>query len=188
MNQLHDPREFVHRIDGDGRIRFVNDAWLAFAAENDWGISATQVVGSTLIKYISDPETRHIYNLLVNRAWEEGRHARFNYRCDSPDCRRYMEMQIYHNQICNQVEFRSRVLHMERREPVDLMDPCHEKRSDEILRVCGWCKAVRVDHAWLEVEQAVERLGILSDRILPQISHGICPDCSKRMTSVGVSR
>jgi hypothetical protein len=184
LYQLHDPREFVHRIDNDGRLQFVNDAWLAFAAENGWRISAKEVVGSDLMEHITDLETRHIYGLLIDRAWRQGRRARFNYRCDSPDCRRFMEMRINHDSTLDQVVFRSRVLHMERRAPVDLMNPLHDTRSDEILRVCGWCKAVRVEDAWLEVELAVEKLGILSEQVLPQISHGICPGCSKRMASV----
>ena len=137
------------------------------------------------MEYIADPETRHIFNLLINRAREEGRQACFNYRCDSPDYRRFMEMRISHIRAMDQVEFRSRVLRLERREPVDLIDPSHVERSGEILKMCGWCKAVLVDHAWIEVEQAVERLGILADRILPQISHGMCPDCRDRMTTTG---
>ena len=144
-----------------------------------------QVLGSELMAYIVDPETRHIYNLLINRAREEGRQARFRYRCDSPDCRRFMEMRINHIRILDQVEFRSRVLRVERREPVDLIDSAHSKRSGEILKMCGWCKAVSVDHAWIAVEEAVERLGILADQVLPKISHGICPDCRNRMMHMG---
>ncbi|MGB5277098.1 MAG: hypothetical protein WBO73_19740 [Gammaproteobacteria bacterium] len=186
MNQQQDRREFVHRIDRDGRIRSVNEPWLAFAAENGWRTSVSQVLGSVLMEQITDPETRHIYSLLINRAWDEGRQARFNYRCDSPDCRRFMEMRIDHNRDLGQVEFRSRVLQLERREPVNLFDPCYLKRSSEILKVCGWCKAVWIGHDWVEVEQAVERLGLLTAAVLPQISHGICPSCSQRMGRVGL--
>jgi hypothetical protein len=185
LNNPQDPREFVHRIDGDGCIGFVNDAWLAFAAENGWRISDRQVLGSPLMAYIGDPETRHIYKLLIDRARQQGRKARFNYRCDSPEYRRFMEMLIDHNRVLDQVEFHSRVLRLERREPVNLIDPTHEQRSDEILTMCSWCKAVLVDQAWIEVELAVERLGILADQALPQISHGICPGCRDRITGVG---
>ena len=185
LNQQRDPREFVHRIDPDGRIGFINDAWLAFAAENGWHTSAVQVLGSDLMAYIVDPETRHLYNLLINRAREEGREASFNYRCDSPDCRRFMHMRIDYIRELNQVEFRSRVLRLERRDPADLINPSYAARSGEILTMCGWCKAVWVDHAWIEVEQAVELLGVLTEQVLPRISHGICPGCRDRIISVG---
>lgn len=185
MNQHQDPREFVHRIDREGRIGFVNDAWLAFAAENGWHTSAAELLGSELMAFIVDAETRLIYNMLINRVREAGREASFNYRCDSPDWRRFMEMRITNIRELDQVEFRSRVLRLERREPVDLIDPSCAARSREILTMCGWCKAVRVEHAWIEVEQAVERLGILANQVLPRISHGICPDCRDRIINVG---
>ena len=186
MNLSQDPREFLHRIDRDGRISFVNEAWLAFAAENGWDISAAQVLGLDLMEQISDPETRHIYKLLIARARDQGRQAFFGYRCDSPDCRRIMQMRINLDRDLDQVEFRSHVLRMERRDPVALFDPGHLNRSDEILRVCSWCKAVSVDRTWIEVEQAVARLGLLAAPVLPRISHGICPDCSERMSNGGV--
>ena len=137
---------------------------------------------------IADPQTRHIYTLLIDRVREEGREARFNYRCDSPHCRRFMEMRINHIRTLDQVEFSSRVLRLERREPVNLIDFSLDKRSSEILNMCSWCKAVLVDQAWVEVELAVERLGLLADPVLPQISHGMCPDCRNRMTGVVTGR
>ena len=184
LNNQQDRREFVHRVDSEGRIGFVNDDWLAFAAENGWRISAKQVLGTQIMDNIEDPQTRHIYNLLIDRVREEGCEARFNYRCDSPHYRRFMEMRIHHIRAQDQVEFRSRVLRLEQREPVDLLDTSLDKRSDEILNMCSWCKAVLVDETWVEVERAVEQLGILADPVLPRISHGICPDCRNRMTGL----
>jgi hypothetical protein len=185
MNRRHDPRVFVHRIDDEGHIVFVNDAWLAFAAENGWNTSAPQIIGSPLMIQIADPETRHIYQLLIDRARQRGRGVHFDYRCDSPDCRRLLEMHIDHIPAQDQVEFRSRVLRIEAREPVELLDAGRVKRSTEILKMCGWCKAVRADHTWMEVERAVEQLGILAAPVPPRISHGICPACSRRMQSLG---
>ena len=34
--QDRDNREFIHRINAEDRICFLNDAWLRFAEENDW--------------------------------------------------------------------------------------------------------------------------------------------------------
>jgi hypothetical protein len=183
MSEYTDPREFVHCIDRDGRISFVNDAWLAFAAENGWATTASRVLGSHLMQQIADPETRHIYQLLIDRVRGEGRQASFVYRCDSPDCRRLMEMRITQS-APDLVAFSSRVLHLDRRDSVNLLDPGFRTRSNDILTVCSWCKSVLADHVWIEVEQAVRRLEILTARALPQISHGICPSCSDHMTGV----
>ena len=182
MSRQTDFRTFIHRVDRSGRIRFVNDAWLAFAAENSWHTSTAEVLKYPLMAYISDPETRHIYQMIIERVRNEGRQARFRYRCDSADCRRLMEMHIHHDQTLDQVEFRSRVLRLETRDPVALLAPNLAKRSGPLLTVCSWCKAVETNHAWVEVEQAVERLGLLAAQALPPISHGLCPTCRKQLS------
>jgi hypothetical protein len=73
-------------------------------------------------------------------------------------------------------------LRLETREPVALLDSGLAERSGDVLMVCSWCKAVEAGHVWVEVEQAVERLDLFAPEALPPISHGICPDCSERMT------
>ena len=93
-----------------------------------------------------------------------------------------MEMQIHHDRVLDQVEFRSRVLHAESRDPLALLLPGVAERSGPLLMVCSWCKAVEADHMWLEMERAVERLGVLAAQVLPPISHGICPPCSEQMS------
>jgi len=184
MSQELDTREFVHRIDREDRICFVSAAWLAFAAENGWSTSADQVLGSAIMSQIADTETRHVYRLLIDKARDGSRPATFRYRCDSPDLRRFMEMQIS-NLGRGQIEFRSRVLRLERREPVRVLDAALRNRSGDILSMCSWCKAVYAQSAWIELEEAVQRLGILAESALPAISHGICPTCSERMLQGG---
>jgi hypothetical protein len=53
--------------------------------------------------------------------------------------------------------------------------------QNERVVVCGWCKRVDVSGDWLEVELAVTRLGLFNLTRLPQITHGICVDCRKRV-------
>ena len=152
FNQHEDLQEFVHIIDDAGFICHVNDAWLNFAAENGWPISSEQIIGSSLLSSIMDAETRHIYDLLINRARDKGQQAQFNYRCDSPDLRRLMEMHIFHNQASDQVEFRSRIISLQKRAPIALIDPSNKNRSEEILKMCGWCKSVWHKKNWVELE------------------------------------
>jgi hypothetical protein len=179
-----DNREFVHRIDAEDRLSFVNDAWLEFAAENAGPDDAEAVLGSPLMAHISDAETRHIYRLLIDRIRETGRPIHFRYRCDSPNVRRFMEMRMDARPE-GQIEFRSRVLRSEGREWMPVLDPTLPHRSDHPLQICSWCKAVYTRSAWLKLEEAVQTLDMLAEAVLPQLSHGICPACSDRMTSVG---
>jgi hypothetical protein len=179
-----DSREFVYRIDADDRLCFVNEAWLAFAEENGWRISADAVLGSSIASHVADASTRHIYRLLIDRLRGAAASARFHYRCDSPGLRRYMEMRMARCRG-DQIEFRSRVLRLERRDPIRLLDAALPHSRDRRLQICSWCKAVHVERAWLGLEEAVDRLGLLADAVLPQLSHGICPVCSDRMTHLG---
>jgi hypothetical protein len=186
MMEYDDQRCFVHRIDPENRICFVNDAWLAFADENGWRLGARQVLGASLMSQIADPETRHIYRLLVDRVRDTARPVSFRYRCDSPDLRRFMAMRISARGD-GQVEFRSHVLHLEPRDPIRVLDPAQWQRSGDVLQICSWCKAVLTHTSWLALEEAVQRLGMLSETALPRLSHGVCPACSARMNQVGAA-
>jgi hypothetical protein len=187
MREHTDNRAFVHRIDAEGRICFVNDAWLAFADENGWRTSAADLLGTPLNTRIAGAEPRHIYRLLIDRVRHAGHPARFAYRCDSPDLRRFMEMRI--SALSDgQVEFCSRVLRLEPRERIRVLDSALRQRSEEVLQMCSWCKAVFAQPAWLDLEEAVQRLGILAEAALPRISHGICPTCSERLVHAGGAR
>ncbi|MGB5736707.1 MAG: hypothetical protein WBM40_19940 [Thiohalocapsa sp.] len=181
MFQELEQRSFVHRIDGDGRISFVNGNWLAFAAENDWPVTSAQVLGTDLLASVSEPRTRHVYGMLIERVRKSGQPVQFRYRCDAPDCRRLLEMHMHYDRGLNEVEFRSTAISIERRESIALLDVRRSARSSETLSICSWCKAVQTPQAWVELEQAVVRLGLFAAEALPRLSHGICPDCSGRM-------
>lgn len=175
---------FVHRIDGDGRISFVSDAWLAFAAENGYSTSRSEQLGRPLLSAIGGEENRHLYGLLIERVRTGTREIRFGYRCDSPDTRRWMQMQMRHLPDTDEVEFESLLLRLESRPFVPLLDAPQEPSAvGEVLSMCSWCKAVLTDQAWVEVEQAVSELGLFAKSRMPRISHGICPDCRTRLSS-----
>ncbi|MBK1633104.1 hypothetical protein CKO31_20585 [Thiohalocapsa halophila] len=183
-HQDRDSREFVHRIDADDRICFVNDSWLAFATENDWPDGAPAVLGSPLMSYIADAKTRHIYRLLIDRVRATGHPLQFRYRCDSPDLRRFMEMRMS-SKAEGEVELRSRVLRLEGRDPIPVLDTTQPRHSGNPLQICSWCKAIYAQATWLNLEEAMHTLDVLSDAVLPELTHGICPDCSDRMLRVG---
>jgi len=176
MNQ----RVFVHRVDRDGCILDVSPAWQAFAEENGAGPALSVVQGAVLWNYIAGAQTRHLYHVLMERAQQSGGSLHIPYRCDSPDTRRFMEMELEFLPEKGVFEFRNRLLRSEPREPVPLLDP-NTCRSEAILRMCSWCKKVKIhDDEWVEVEDAVRRLGLLEEECMPRLSHGICPDCEAR--------
>lgn len=175
---------FVHRIDADGRICYVSADWLAFAVENDYPTTAEAQLGRPLFSAIVDAETRHLYALLIERVRASRRTLRFGYRCDSPDQRRWMRMHMRYLTDSDEVEFASRLLRAQARPRVRLLERHPEQpRSHRVLSMCSWCKAVLAEQAWVEVEQAVMQLRLFAMEAMPRISHGICPDCSQRLSS-----
>ncbi len=177
---MADERTFIHRIDGDDVIEFVNQEWIEFAAENWDADAARRVPGTPIWDYVANRSVRHLLQVVVERLRGSGRTVTLPYRCDSPECRRFMEMEL-EVVAFDKVEFRSRILREEPREPVPLLDP-EAARSPEMLVMCSWCKRVDVP-PWMEVEQAVEALNLFGPEEVPTITHGICDECRDQVLS-----
>lgn len=182
MGQKKDERIFVHSVDGKGMLSAVNEEWVEFARENGapW-LSRKAVVGRSLWDYMTGRETRHISRLLLDSVLRKGVRITIPYRCDSPGLCRYMEMEIAQVEG-GLVEFRSSILRSEPREPVFLIDPS-ASRSGEFLTICSWCRRARVASRWVELEVAVKTLDLFSSASLPQLTHGICQECSMLVAS-----
>lgn len=175
--------DFVHRIGTDGCISYVNADWVRFGRENGLETAASAVIGRPLLTAISDAETRHLYQVLIERVRGADEIVEFGYRCDSPDCRRWLQMRMRWLESTDEVEFGSLLLRRERRAPVALLD-LSQQRSRDLLSMCSWCKQVLAEQSWVEVEQAIVRLQLFANRALPRISHGICPSCSERLCGI----
>ncbi|MGQ9666509.1 MAG: PAS domain S-box protein [Anaerolineae bacterium] len=56
----------------------------------------------------------------------------------------------------------------------------------EVLPImCSWCKRIQLSEGrWAEVEEAIRDLHLFDKYPVPQISHGICPECRDRAMRV----
>lgn len=182
MTNKDDGRVFIHRVDSEGVITFVNDEWVEFAIENGApGLLGASVVGRSLWDFIADRETRHLSRLIIDKVRSSGAAITLPYRCDSPALRRYMEMEIVPLDK-GAVEFRNSIIRTEAREPVALID-MEAARSESFLTICSWCRRARSGRTWVELEEVVRALGLFSMVPMPQITHGICEDCEKLIMS-----
>jgi len=167
-----------YQIDGRDRIETVSASWEPFATSNGGASAATEVVGHSLWDFVVDDTTRHVYRDLLDRV-RSGRTVSFEYRCDSPALRRFMRMTMTPGSD-GAVTFDSLTVRTEPRPEVPLLTRSDTAPGD-LLRVCGWCKRVAVGDAWLEVEQAVNELGLLAGPPPAGITHGMCPACFSRV-------
>ncbi|HTH46985.1 MAG TPA: hypothetical protein VMB21_05700 [Candidatus Limnocylindria bacterium] len=172
-----DHRVFIYRIDAQDRVSFANGDWYAFARENGASeLTASALIGRPLSDFLCHTETKHLLEILIQKVRRTQMTMVLPYRCDSPDCRRFMELTVLPLPQ-SEVEFRSRILREERREAVRLLG-ADTARTEASLTMCGWCKKIALpDGRWEEVEVAVAELDLFAAPSLPQIFHDICPQC-----------
>lgn len=172
-----------YSIDKEDNLTSVSDNWQLFAEQNQAAYLTPEVVlNSPLKKFITDMRVRHLYMMLTQRVRDTQILIEFHFRCDSPDKRRFMEMKLY--PLPNDaVGFESCILKEEPRDPVKLLDTGN-KKNNSFLKICSWCKKVNVNKlGWVEVEEAVSHLDLFGSKTLPQLTHGICPECLKDFTA-----
>ncbi|MDZ7752473.1 MAG: hypothetical protein U5S82_12550 [Gammaproteobacteria bacterium] len=167
---------FTYAIDATDRIDSVSAEWLAFAARNDSPhLTERSVIGRSLFDFITEPTTAQIYRIAIQRVRDNEESITVPFRCDGPHCRRFMELHMS-PRADGGVCFESRLLQEEPRPTVMLLDATLAHGSD-LLKMCSWCKRLMVEGTWMEVEEAIARLRLFDSRRLPEVSHGICPQC-----------
>ncbi len=73
------------------------------------------------------------------------------------------------------------IIRKEPRSSVALFD-ISTRSSEEVVMICSWCKKIPVSHdQWVEVEDAVQALDLFITYPLPQLSHGMCPQCASEV-------
>ena len=176
--------DLLYQLNASDEISSVNEEWLRFARANDGEpLLPPQVLGRPLWDFIGDLETQHIYRLLHRRVRTRGEPVRFSFRCDAPDRRRLLELSISAEGDQGLI-YRVRTVREEERKPVPLLDP-HRPRSETFVTMCGWCKRVSAPpRGWLEVEEAVDALSLFAEPRPPQLTHGICGQCSQSLQRV----
>jgi hypothetical protein len=175
--------KLVYRIDASDRITYVSEGWDAFASANGGaGAHAADVVGASLWDFVSDATTREVYRQVLARI-RAGRQMAYSFRCDSPACRRLLEMRIRLSDAAGGVEFTTATLHEAARElrPVSQGDGSVGADEPEVVRVCGWCNRFYAGGEWRELEDAFPRLRLLEYPEQHLLTHGMCEGCYDRM-------
>lgn len=167
-----------YRIDAQDRIVSVAGAWDEFAIQNKAGdeLLSSKIRSRSLWDFIAGDVVEHVYRAALEKV-RRGKEVQFCLRCDSPDVRRVLSLRMVPTEA-DGVEFVSKTVHAERREPVeDLFHPPSEG-TENYLVACSWCKKFRTgSDVWQEAEEAVHTLQLFEDSRSRAISHGMCCDC-----------
>ena len=169
-----------YEIDEDDVITHVDREWSEFATDNGTTrLDSTSVVGTSIWQYFAGEEVQQLYHQVFRQVRRLRSPASIPLRCDSPGTRRFLRLSV---ESLPESGLRLTVVteHLEDRSPVALLDS-NVRRNSEFLPICGWCKKIRLsDQTWVEVEETVNSLRLF-DSPLPQLSHGLCRDCSDQM-------
>lgn len=173
--------EYEYTVDEDNVLEWVSTQWLTFAAENQArGLQPELILGHSLWEYVSGAETRHLYERLFDRVRELQAPVSVPFRCDAPELRRFMRLTIEPAEDCS-LRIVVQLVREEERERVALLD-VGVGRDEAFLSMCSWCRRVlAAPDQWEEVEIAIQLLGLFERDSLPEISHGVCPDCYARV-------
>ncbi len=177
-----DTREFIYCLDPNDTITHVNSDWIEFARENAQGFVPGRVIGQSLWNFITSSKVKHLYSIIFEKARQGLLIQGLPYRCDAPDRRRFLEMDLSPADDTI-IQIKSRIVREELREYVSLLSDFRDM-SGEFLTICSFCKKIRVAGGrWEEIEEAIKLLGLAEAWPLPQLSHGVCEKCFDEWSS-----
>jgi hypothetical protein len=175
------PLAVCYQVGGDDCLTGFNDGWTTFAEANGGGALLPGLIrGRSLCEFVSDPTTAYLYRAMMKRL-RAGAHAiEFEIRCDSPDRRRQLRMEIA-GAPGGVIAFTATSVREETRPPVAVLDVTRE-RTDDLLAVCAWCMRARLSPGtWVDIESAVRSLDLFLADQLPRLTHGMCESCLEAM-------
>jgi hypothetical protein len=164
-------------IDDQDHLVRVDSGYYRFAEENGWA-AAGESLGRSLWDFVAGDDLERLERMLVRRVRGEARSVELPFRCDGPEVRREMDLEIAANSSGRYVVFSARMRSEEQREEAQPLLAAGTQRGEQMLTMCGWCDRFLVGGEWVEVEEAAARLGLFRLDELPEISHGVCPDCT----------
>lgn len=171
------PSEFAYEVDGTDRIIAVSGDWLDFARENGAPeLTEDLVVGRSLWDFIEGVDTQAFYEFIFERVRKARIALKVPFRCDSPTCRRWMEMEIK-PQLERGILLCSRIVRTEAI-PASDRPKVIKRRPGGLVTVCGWCRRVQLPSLeWVQFEDAVPALELENRCCMPGLTHGICESC-----------
>jgi hypothetical protein len=169
---------FPYAIDREDRIVSVGESWLAFAEENRASeLTRERVLGRSLWSFVAGSETRLLYREVFRRVRTRAESAELPFRCDSPECFRFMRLRLDPGPR-DSIRCRGITVREQARPFFSILDRAFP-RSDSTLDMCSFCKKIGAfGSEWLEAEDAIRRLNLFESARLPRLEHVVCPSCA----------
>jgi hypothetical protein len=172
-----EPDVVEYAIDANDVITGVNEAWRAFALENSGEELIDGVVGTWLWKHLAGWQVKSLFKILLERVREDQRTVTIPFRCDAPEKRREMMLEVTPAPDWG-LRFSSWVEREVGRPALHFLEAGRESDPDHHLTMCAWCKRIDLGREdWAELEDAIGKLELFNSTPLPRVTHGVCRDC-----------
>lgn len=175
-----DSRQFTYRIDGNDCINYVSKEWVDFAQENGAPeLTESNVIGKSLWGFISDSDTRQIYQELLKKTRAHNTDQKIEFSCDTPGIARLMQIRM--TPVGNDlIEFACVTVEEKYRTPIILLNG-KSGTGTELVKMCSWCKKIYLSGKWWELDEAINLSAAFSVSPPPSITHGICGGCKTKL-------
>lgn len=180
---MSDSSTITYVIDAEGMLISVCSNWEQFAEGNGGrGLKKEEILGRSLWSFIDDQPTRQLYQDILTHV-RSGAATELILRCDAPDERRLLQVTLTPLSE-GKVEFRARVISRKSRPVQRLLDRSTPRTSSRLM-FCSWCDRFHLkSDRWVEVEDAVAKLGLEDAPELPRIKPVVCPACYTKIVDI----
>lgn len=172
----------VYIIDAADRVIHLDEDWVKCARETGReDLAPGRILGRSIWSFLHGIETVHLYRLLVRRV-RRGAQIEFRLvvKVGGDVQLRRMKMQAIGGG--ESVVFESSLIDVSESEATPPLSSGDGESPEALLIVCSWCDRLKLpDETWVEVEQAVSRLGLFERETPPKLTHGVCEDCFKSL-------
>ena len=173
-----------YRINAKDLLVDVSKDWARFALENAApSLLANFVLGRSIWDFIYDADTRTLYQVLLAKVRSGKSPSTVELRCDAPHLRRHIRL-VISPLSRGRVQFVGTVLSVEERDSIELLDSAVTRSRGQIT-ICSWCKEVLLPNGcFVDVETAVEQLGLFQRSEMPTLRQATCPACLAKYSSI----
>ncbi|HET6488834.1 MAG TPA: hypothetical protein VFG28_03645 [Syntrophales bacterium] len=165
-----------YEVDKDGVIVSIKGPWDRFAKSNGGkSLAKSETIGRNLFEIVRGSGVVHVYRVMHEVLFANpARTIAFAYRCDAPDMRRFMKMEM--KASGERIVYRSTI---EKEEPVSPpLSLDYESLGEDFIVLCSLCKDFRYPREsseWLPIERVLEKAPAVF-----AVSHSVCPSCFQK--------
>jgi hypothetical protein len=163
----------LYAIDDDDRLVEFDSAFRSFAIAGGAPQLPEQWLGRSLWEATASSEINMVFRSLVGRA-RLGQAVSVPTRCDAPPLERHVKIDIALRDD-GLLTFTSRVTRARFTLGAAAQHP--PRQVHDRLRMCAWCFRIEEHDGWYGAEHVVAEHGLLMGGPIPDVTHGICPDC-----------